>query len=259
MLGSRPFRGTDHPFRIAGSPTSVCTPHLEACPGLQQTIFVPASRRALRSSMRGNLPGPGEAFPDLPGLDPGTVAAAPTAGVPEDQLRAMSRYCRPTRLGACKTKAAALVKVSRLLREVIVESMTLWGTELAPAPRPRRRYSEAHARALLLLAASDQGLVDSVGVGIGVSFGARRFRCTFAKYRPPESSAAQHTRILDARWISVAVARIKERESFIEVRRKLGNNRPPGPNEDQNKAKTDKGNGKGPKEGRGSGESDQQK
>ena len=124
-----------------------------------------------------------------------------------------------------------------------------------------RRYLEAHARTPLFLAAADPAPVDSGSWLLGSEYllePAAPLQ-SFAKHRPPESSEAQHTRILDPRWISVAVARINERESFIEVRHKLENPRPPNSNE-PGKAKGDDkkgaGRGNGPKGGRGSGESE---
>ena len=118
---------------------------------------------------------------------------------------------------------------------------------------------EAHPRCLLLLAACDQAAVDSGSWLLGAEF---LFEPSaplqaFARHRTPELHEQQHTRILDPRWISVAMARVKEREAFNEVRRKLGAGagRPGGggsssTNEAGDKEKEEKGgkgNRKGPK------------
>ncbi|CAE7217549.1 unnamed protein product [Symbiodinium sp. CCMP2592] len=86
------------------------------------------------------------------------------------------------------------------------------------------RHAEAHARSLLLLAAADQAAVDSGSWLLGAEFlleSAAPIQA-FSRHRGPELHEQQHTRILDQRWIHVAMSRVRERESFVEVRKKLG-------------------------------------
>ena len=168
-----------------------------------------------------------------------------------------------------RSKAAAYLKLSQD-PQVIVESITRLveedftghraGPGASAASTGMRAWLEhrSHIPAL----ASDQASVDSGSWLLASEYllePAAPLQ-SFAKHRPPDISEAQHTRILDPRWILVAVSRVKERESFIEVRKKLGNSRPCGAAEEPSKGK-DKGNGKGPnaKGARGSGDSDQQK
>ena len=87
------------------------------------------------------------------------------------------------------------------------------------------RHVEAHARSLLLLAAADQAAVDAGSwliLGSEFLFESAAPVQAFARHRGPELHEQQHTRILDQRWIHVAMSRVRERESFVEVRRKLG-------------------------------------
>ena len=79
------------------------------------------------------------------------------------------------------------------------------------------RHVEAHARSLLLLAAADQAAVDAGSwliLGSEFLFESAAPVQAFARHRGPELHEQQHTRILDQRWIHVAMSRVRERESF---------------------------------------------
>ena len=202
--------------------------------------------------------------------------------------------------GASRSKAAAYLKLSRMLKEEperIVESISrlveedFSGHRLGPGANqqtatmrgwlehrshipglagPARwswavggiadclaagRTAEAHARALLLVAAADQAAIDSGNWLLGAEFllePAAPLQA-FARHTRPEMHEQQSTRILDPRWVSVAMSRVRERESFVEVRRKLGGGggRPPGggnASQDQPE-KEEKGGGKGGRKG----------
>jgi hypothetical protein len=74
----------------------------------------------------------------------------------------------------------------------------------------------------------------------------------FAKHRPPEASEEQKTKIMDGRWITLLMHRIREREAYTEAKKKLGGAgwRPPGggdteaPQGGKGKKKGGKGDGK---------------
>ncbi|CAE7386548.1 unnamed protein product [Symbiodinium sp. KB8] len=213
--------------------------------------------------------------------------------------------------GVSRSKAAAYLKLSRLLKEEperIVESISrlveedFSGHRLGPGAHqqtatmrgwlehrshipglagPARwswavggiadclaagRTTEAHARSLLLVAAADQAAIDSGSWLLGAEFLLEPYAPlqAFARHTRPEMHEQQSTRILDPRWVSVAMSRVRERESFVEVRRKLGGGggRPPGggsaaqdPSEKDDKG--DKGGGKGGRKGPRSDKSEQ--
>ena len=76
----------------------------------------------------------------------------------------------------------------------------------------------------------------------------------FAKHRPPEASEDQKTKIMDSRWISLLMHRIREREAYTEAKKKLGGAgwRPPGGG-DNEAPQGGKGAGSKKKGGKGDG------
>ena len=172
-------------------------------------------------------------------------------------------------LGASRSKAAAYLRLCRLLKEEpdrMVESISrlveedFTGLRAAPGAAQQTatmrgwlehrshipglagpvrwswavagiadclasgRHTEAHARSLLLLAGADQAAIDSGSWLLGSEFlleGAAPLQ-SFTRHRGPDLHEQQHTRTLDPRWIHVAMSRVREREAFVEVRRKLG-------------------------------------
>ena len=101
---------------------------------------------------------------------------------------------------------------------------------------------------LLLLAGSDQAAIDQGSwlLGAELLFESPAPLQNFSKHRSPDPAELQHTRIVDPRWVQVAVARVREREAFLETKRKLGSRVPPSYPSDPDE-KVPKGSGKGPK------------
>ena len=123
------------------------------------------------------------------------------------------------------------------------------------------RVEEAFSRSLLLLAAADQAAVDSGNWLLAQELLLKPAPpyASFACHSPPPAHLLQQTAAIDPRWMSVMMARTRERESFAEARRKLGGQQvqnsetaaeekpqKPGPNKPQAKGKS-KGKGKGDK------------
>ncbi|CAE7221711.1 unnamed protein product [Symbiodinium sp. CCMP2592] len=114
------------------------------------------------------------------------------------------------------------------------------------------REEECKARLCLMLAALDQSSLDSGSwllaaemlLEPGPPFSS------FSRHRPPEPGESHQTKVMDPRWISVLMHRIKERESFIEARKKLSAPRgQPSTSSDPDKEKPEK-----PGKGRARGE-----
>ena len=86
-------------------------------------------------------------------------------------------------------------------------------------------HSEALTRSLLLLSALDQAAIDSgswlLSAEVLLDTTSPPFS-SFQKKPHVDSLDSPHTRLLEARWIELMVHRLRERDSYIEVRRKLG-------------------------------------
>ena len=115
------------------------------------------------------------------------------------------------------------------------------------------RSEEAKARLCLMLCALDQSSLDAGNWLLAQEMHLEPGppMASFARHRGPEPGEDHHTRIMDPRWLAVLVHRIKERESFIETRKKLGGagrGAPPPPTDVDKAERGDK-----PPKGRGRG------
>ena len=76
----------------------------------------------------------------------------------------------------------------------------------------------------------------------------------FSKHRAPDVGELQHTRIVDPRWVQVAISRIREREAFLETNR-LGTRvplplHPADPNAPPGEERPPKESGRGSRKGK---------
>ncbi|CAE7242495.1 Fem1b [Symbiodinium sp. CCMP2592] len=140
--------------------------------------------------------------------------------------------------GTARSNAAAYLRLCRLLREEperIVESISRLVEEdftgLRSAPGASQQTATMRAgvehrshlpalagRSVVLGRGRDSGQLG----GSELLFEQAAPLQSFSRHRAPEAHEQQHTKILDPRRISVALSRLKEREAFMEVRRKLG-------------------------------------
>ncbi|CAE7523433.1 Ap1g1 [Symbiodinium sp. CCMP2592] len=114
------------------------------------------------------------------------------------------------------------------------------------------REEECKARLCLMLAAPDQSSLDSGSWLLAAEMLPEPSPpfSSFSRHRPPEPGESHQTKVMDPRWISVLMHRIKERESFIEARKKLSAPRgQPSTSSDPDKEKPEK-----PGKGRARGE-----
>ncbi|CAE7606984.1 unnamed protein product [Symbiodinium sp. CCMP2592] len=114
------------------------------------------------------------------------------------------------------------------------------------------REEECKARLCLMLAALDQSSLDSGSwlLAAEMLLEPSPPLSSFSRHRPPDPGESHQTKVMDPRWISVLMHRIKERESFIEARKKLSAPRgQPSTSSDPDKEKPEK-----PGKGRARGE-----
>ena len=117
------------------------------------------------------------------------------------------------------------------------------------------REEECKARLCLMLCALDQSALDGGSwlLASEMLLESPPPLSSFSKHRSPEPGESHQTKVMDPRWISLLMHRIRERESFIEARKKLSAPRgPSAPNPDAERDKPEKPS-KGPGEGEGDG------
>ena len=111
------------------------------------------------------------------------------------------------------------------------------------------REEECKARLCLMLCALDQSALDGGSwlLASEMLLESPPPLSSFSKHRSPEPGESHQTKVMDPRWISLLMHRIRERESFIEARKKLSAPRgPSAPNPDAERDKPEK-----PSKGRG--------
>ncbi len=86
------------------------------------------------------------------------------------------------------------------------------------------RHEEARARCAVLIAASDQSSIDGGSWLLASSalLEAPPPFQAFQNHSPPSLQELQHTVLLEPRWIEVLMAHLKEVDTFIESKKKLG-------------------------------------
>ena len=91
------------------------------------------------------------------------------------------------------------------------------------------RPFKAQARLGLLLAASDQAAIEGGSwlLASEMLLEPQPLVASFAKHRAPEAWETRQTKLLDSRIFAVLIHRIREREAFLEARKKLTGHRPP--------------------------------
>ncbi|CAE7224208.1 Ap1g1 [Symbiodinium sp. CCMP2456] len=98
-----------------------------------------------------------------------------------------------------------------------------WQTATALDALLSGNQEECKARLCLMLCALDQSSLDA-----GNWLLAQEMHLepgpplsSFGKHKPPDPGEEHRTRIMDARWVSVLMGRLRERESYQEARKKL--------------------------------------
>ena len=113
------------------------------------------------------------------------------------------------------------------------------------------KEEECKARLCLMLCALDQSSLDSGNWLLAQEMHLEPAPplSSFGRHKPPDPGEEHRTKIMDPRWVSVLMHKLKERESYQEARRKLGGPRGGGSQQDGEKGdrsdKTPKGKGKG--------------
>ena len=113
------------------------------------------------------------------------------------------------------------------------------------------KEEECKARLCLMLCALDQSSLDSGNWLLAQEMHLEPAPplSSFGRHKPPDPGEEHRTKIMDPRWVSVLMHKLKERESYQEARRKLGAPRGGGSQQDGEKGdrsdKTPKGKGKG--------------
>ena len=110
---------------------------------------------------------------------------------------------------------------------------------------------ECKARLCLMLCALDQSSLDGGNWLLAQEMHLEPAPplSSFSRHRPPDPSEEHRTKIMDQRWVSVLMSKLKERESYLEARRKLT-----GPRGQGTSAEGDKDRPEKPANGRGKGE-----
>ena len=92
------------------------------------------------------------------------------------------------------------------------------------------RWEEAKARTLLALAALDQSSLDSGNWALAqeVLLEAAPPFPSFIGKKMPESWEQPVSKLVDDRWAEVLMWRLRDRDNFVEARKRLSNNRPKG-------------------------------
>ena len=123
----------------------------------------------------------------------------------------------------------------------------------------RDAYSEARARSALLLTALDQAAIDAGNWTLAqeILLEPPAPFAAFAAKRAPEPWEQSTSRLLDDRWLDILMWKIKDRDAYLEARKRLAGNRSaPGPPKPDNqiadlKDAAPKRAAKGAKDGKG--------
>ena len=106
-----------------------------------------------------------------------------------------------------------------------------WGWQTAGALDSllEGRVEECKARLCLMLCALDQSSLDGGNWLLAQEMHLEPSPpiASFAKHRAPDAGEEHRTKIMDTRWVSVLMHRLKERESYLDARRKLSAPRGP--------------------------------
>ena len=98
-----------------------------------------------------------------------------------------------------------------------------------------QRPEEARARCALLMAAADQASIDGgnwVLSHVGLLEPVPPYQL-FTNHSPPTPAEAQHSALYDVRWAEIFLAQLKEMDSFVDAKRKLGGKRSGGRGENE--------------------------
>eukprot|EP00435_Cladocopium_sp_Y103_P014519 s5181_g3.t1 len=88
-----------------------------------------------------------------------------------------------------------------------------------------KKFAEARAKASLALAAYDQSSLDSGSwqLAQGLLLELPAPYASFANRKAPDASEQTSSRLIDERILELAMWRLKDRDSFLESKRRLGN------------------------------------